>query len=127
MDLQNMLKQAQKLQKDMEDAQNRLETEEEKVSIDGCECSITGSTELKSLKISEDLYKKGAAAIEKAALNALKEAISKSKKKHEEAMKKITSGLELPDLGNLGNLGDMGGIPGGMSDGPTGRAKRLTV
>ena len=106
MDLDAMLKQAQKLQEDMEAVQKKLESEEVKVSVGGgaVEISITGSTKFKSFKISDELHKGNKEDLEKTVLSALEEAITKSREKHEESMKDITKSLELPDLGEIENL-----------------------
>ena len=101
MDMDEMLKQAQKLQEDMENAQKTLEaTEIEASDASGAvKVKISGLTEFKSISI------KGAdQATEKAVLEALNKAVADSKKKHEEAMRKITSGLELPGMDELEGL-----------------------
>jgi len=103
MDLNQMLEQAQQLQKDMEEAQKRLETEEMEVSSGGGAVvfKITGSSEFKSVKISESLLKAGKDAVEQAVLTAARDAVSKAKKKHESEMKHITAGLSLPSMDEL--------------------------
>lgn len=98
-----MLKQAQKLQEDMENAQKKLESSEMEVSAAGgaVKAKISGLTEFKSFKISKELLAEGHHAVEIAVLAAANEAVAAAKKKHEEAMRFITAGLDLPDMSDL--------------------------
>ena len=127
MDMNKMLEQAQKLQQDMENAQKRLESEEVEVSSGGgaVVIKITGSSEFKSVKINEELYKEGKVAVEQAVLAALQEAIKAAKNKHEDAMKHLTSGLDLPGLDDLEGLGDLGVGDAGL--GGSGPQPRVNV
>lgn len=104
--MNNLLKQAQKLQEDMEDTQKWLESEEIEVSdsTGAFRVTITASTQVKAVDVGEDLVLRGKEAIEAAGLIAFQEAIDAARKKHEEAMKKITEGLNLQGL-----LGGEGG------------------
>lgn len=106
MDLDAILKQAQKLQEDMEDIQNKIKKAEAKVSSGGgaVTASITGATEFKSIKISEELLKEPKEVIEQTLLIACNEAVQRAQEIHQEYMKKITEQLELPNVDELKNL-----------------------
>lgn len=99
--MENMLKQAQKLQEDMEASQKRLETEIIKVTSAGgaVTFAITGSQKFQECLLDPELLKQDKATIEEAILTAAREAVDTAKKLHEEEMKKITSGLNLPGMG----------------------------
>lgn len=106
--MNEMLKQAQKLQKDMEEAQHALETEEIKVSSGGgaVNIKITGSSKFTSIKLSDELIKSDKETLESTLLAAVQEAVQASRKKHEEQMRKITSSLNFPGLGDGGDFED---------------------
>lgn len=118
MDLDNMLKQAQKLQEDMEAIQKKLEEEVIEVSGDRVKIYITGSNEFKSVEIDETLIKEGKDALETAVLAACQKAVKAAREQHEKAMKDITSGLELPSLDEIQDLGDSGPKRRTDTDGP---------
>lgn len=103
MDLNEMLKEAQKLQKDMEDITNRLEKEEIPVSNDegSIKISITGSGKFKALKFSDDFLKKDPRMVEKETLAVLQKSVEIAREKHEEAMKLITASLSLPSFEDI--------------------------
>jgi hypothetical protein len=107
MNMNEMLKQAQKLQEDMENAQKELENASVEVSSAGgaVKVNISGSSQFKSFEISEDIYNEGREAIQDAVLVAAQEAIKAARKKHEEVMKNITAGLKLPNMDELDKLG----------------------
>jgi len=104
--MNNLLKQAQKLQEDMEETQKWLESEEIEVSdsTGAFRVTITASTQIKAVYVGEDLVLQGKEAIEAAGLEAFQKSIDAARKKHEEAMKKITEGLNFQGL-----LGGEGG------------------
>lgn len=103
MDLNEMLKEAQKLQKDMEEITKQLETEELSVANDAgsVRIKVTGSGKFTSLNIGDDLLKGDARVAEKEILATFQKAVEAARKKHEEAMKRITESLSLPDFGDM--------------------------
>lgn len=106
MDLNDMLKEAQKLQKDMEDIQQKLENEEFPVSNDDgtVTVTLTGSSKLKSLVIKESLKNGPLEGLQREVLKTFQKGIETARKKHEEAMKKITASLSLPSLDEIKSM-----------------------
>ena len=98
-DLQEMLKQAQKLQEEMESTQQRLESTDIEGASGGAAFKITGSSKFISFTLTDDLLRKSKGEIEGAILEAAQDAIAKAKALHEEEMKRITAGLNLPGMG----------------------------
>lgn len=105
--MNDILKQAQKMQKDMEDAQKQLESNEIEVSSGGGAVvfKITGSTKFTGVTLSEELLKEDKATVEQMILEGAKEAVKAAKKAHEEVMLKITEGLKLPDIPGMPGMG----------------------
>ncbi len=103
MDLNEMLKEAQKLQKDMEDITKRLETEEILVASDtgSIRVWVTGSGKFQKLEINDEFLKGDARGVEKEILSTFQKAVEVSRKKHEEAMKQITENLSLPNFDEM--------------------------
>ena len=97
-----LLKQAQKMQKQMEAVQAQLAEKEIEVSSGGgaVNITITGQGEFKALKIDPEFLKEDAEFIEETLLGAIQEAAQTAKDASEEAMGEITGG--------------MGGFPGLM-------------
>lgn len=110
--MDSILKQAQKLQEDMEKAQKKLEQSETEVRYGGgaITLKITGSSKISSITLSEEFLKENKQTIETSLLEAFNEAIEKSREGHEEIMKEITSALEMP-LPGLDELGGKGAAP----------------
>lgn len=99
--MQELLRQAQKLQEDMEAAQKRLREEEMTASSPNAEITfkITGSTDFNDCIVAPSLYTgKSDKEIAELILSAVQEAVSLAKKKHEAEMKVITSTLNLPGM-----------------------------
>lgn len=95
-----LLKQAQKMQKRIEELQNELAERELEVSGGGgaVVIKITASGEFRSLSIDPELLKEEASLVEETILQAVKEASSQAKALHEEEMGKATEGMSLPGL-----------------------------
>lgn len=103
MDLNEMLKEAQKLQKDMENITKQLETEEVLVANDSnsVRISVTGSGKFQKLEIKDEFLKGEPRAVEKEILSTFQKAVEAARKKHEEAMKQITENLSLPNFDEM--------------------------
>lgn len=98
-----MLKEAQKLQKEMEDIQKKLETEEISVSNQAgtIKVAITGSNKFLSLDLKDEIKNLSTQELSAEILKTFQEAIEAARKKHEEAMKLITASLSLPGLDDI--------------------------
>lgn len=103
MDLNEMLKEAQKLQKEMEDIQKKLETEEISVSNPAgtIKVAITGSNKFLSLNLKEEVKNLPLQELQSEILKTFQAAIEAARKTHEEAMKQITASLSLPNLDDI--------------------------
>ena len=95
-----LLKQAQKMQRKMEQAQEKLAQQEIDVSCGGgaVEVKINGQGEFLALKIDPEFLKEDAEFIEETLLEAIKEAAAKSKETNEDAMQEIQAGMGIPGL-----------------------------
>jgi len=98
-----MLKEAQKLQKEMEDVQKKLETEEITVSNPSrsIKITITGSNKFLSVELKEEVKALPLNELQSELLQTCQNAIEAARKKHEEAMKQITASLSLPSLDDI--------------------------
>ena len=90
-----LLKQAQKMQKQMEDIQNRLAEQMIEVSSGGgaVTIKINGQGEFKSFKIDPEFLKEDAEFVEETLLSAVQEAAAKAKETSNEAMEGVAGGL----------------------------------
>ncbi len=97
-----LLKQAQKMQKQMQAIQDELAEKELVVSSGGgaVNITITGQGEFRAIKIDPEFLKEDAEFVEETLLGAVQEAAQKAKDVSEEAMGALTGG--------------MGGFPGLM-------------
>ncbi len=97
-----LLKQAQKMQKQIEAVQAELAERELEVTSGGgaVTVTVTGQGEFKALKIDPELLKEDAEIVEETLLAAVQEASRKAKEVNEEAMSAVSGG--------------MGGFPGLM-------------
>lgn len=101
MNIQNLLKQAQKMQQDVQ----KLQEELAKRSFEGTAgggavvVSCTGDHRFESLRISPDLIKEAAndtSLLEDLILSAVQQAIDASKEASAKEMSKLTGGMGLP-------------------------------
>lgn len=102
--MQKLLEQAQKLQDDMENIQNRLKNEEIEGSAGGGTVvfKITGASEFKAFEIDEHFLKNNdKKTIENAILAAAQAAITKARDVHRQQMENVTSNLKLPGFPGL--------------------------
>jgi DNA-binding YbaB/EbfC family protein len=90
-----LMKQMQKMQKQMEVVQTELAKRELTVSYGGgaVEIVITGQGEFKKIKLDPDFLKEDADFISETLLAAINEASNQSKAANEAAMGSVTSGL----------------------------------
>jgi len=95
-----LLKQAQKMQKKIESAQQQLAARELDVSSGGAAVSIkiNGQGEFLAIKIDPELLKEDAELIEATLLQAVKEAAAQAKAFNEAEMAKATEGFNMPGL-----------------------------
>lgn len=107
MDLNDMLKEAQKLQKDMEDIQKKLETEEISVSNSSgtITVAVTGSNKFVALTLKEEVKNLSIGELQSEILKTFQHASEMARQKHEEAMKQITASLSLPSLDEIKSIG----------------------
>jgi nucleoid-associated protein EbfC len=95
-----LLKQAQKMQQKMEEAQALLAEEIIEVSGGGGAVSIkiSGQGEFKDLKLDPEFLKEDAEFVSEAILQAIVDATEQAKKKNDEAMGGLTGGMQMPGL-----------------------------
>ena len=95
-----LLKQAQKMQQKMEEAQAELSNEILDVSGGGGAVSIkiTGQGEFKELPLDPEFLKEDAEFVSEAILQAVVDASEQAKKKNDEAMSGLTGGMQMPGL-----------------------------
>jgi nucleoid-associated protein EbfC len=95
-----LLKQAQKMQQKMEEAQALLSKEIIQVSGGGGAVSveISGQGEFKDLKLEPEFLKEDAEFVSEAILQAIRDATEQAKKKNDDAMSGLTGGMQMPGL-----------------------------
>ncbi len=94
--MQQLMKQAQKMQKQMEEAQAALETKELTATAGGgmVEVVITGKKEIKSIKINPDVVDPDdVETLEDLVLVAVNEAVRQADELSQKEMGKLTGGL----------------------------------
>ena len=99
--MNNMLKQAQRMQRQMEDAQKGLEEKEFLASAGGgaVEAVVTGKKELKKLTISKDAVDpEDVEMLQDMVMAAVNEALGQAEAANDELMRGISSGLDLKGL-----------------------------
>ena len=95
-----LLKQAQKMQKQMEAVQEELAAHEMNISAGGgaVEITVNGQGEFKALKLDPEFLKEDPEMVQETLLGAIQEAAAKSKAYNEEKMGEVTSGFNLPGM-----------------------------
>ncbi len=93
-----LLKQAQKMQKQIESMQASLEAQIIDVSSGGgaVQIKINGAGKFQALTLGADFLQEDKKFIEETILQAVQEAALKSKEKNEAEMQKISSGFQMP-------------------------------
>jgi len=101
MDMKFLMKQAQVMQKKMEEMKNELAQKEVKVSSGGgmIEIVVNGQQEIKEIKIEPDVINANEKEmLEDLILAAVNESIRQSKELAAQEMSKITGGMNVPGL-----------------------------
>jgi len=95
-----LLKQAQKMQRQVEAVQAQLEAKELDVSSGGgaVKIKINGAGKFLALDFDPELLKEEPSLISETLLAAIQDAANKSKEYNEEQMKSATSGFSMPGL-----------------------------
>mgnify|MGYP006239617459 CR=1 FL=1 len=95
-----LLKQAQKMQQKMEEAQSLLSQELIEVSGGGgaVTVNITGQGEFKGLTLDPEFLKEDPEFVSEAILQAIVDASEQAKKKSDETMSGLTGGMQMPSL-----------------------------
>lgn len=99
--MQAMIKQAQKMQEEMESTQEDLNQREYTTSAGGgaVECTMNGKKEILSLKIKPEVVDpEDLEILEDMIMGAVNEAIRTVEQVHTTEMEKITNGLSLPGI-----------------------------
>ena len=93
-----LLKQAQKMQKKMEELSAELSKKELEVSAAGgaVVVKVTLQQELKSIKIDPEFLKEEVTVVQDTITEAVKNALEQSRKQSQEAMSGVTAGISLP-------------------------------
>ncbi|MEG1257127.1 YbaB/EbfC family nucleoid-associated protein [Clostridium sp.] len=99
--MNNLMKQAQKLQKQMEDAQKDLETKEFEASVGGgaITVTVTGKKVLKDIVIKPEVVDPDdVEMLQDLVLAAVNEALKKAEDETNQSMGKLTGGLNMPGM-----------------------------
>jgi|TARA_B100002019_G_C21132568_1_gene529032 DNA-binding YbaB/EbfC family protein len=95
-----LLKQAQKMQQKMEEAQASLSEEILEVTGGGgaVTIKISGMGEFKDLNLDPEFLKEDPEFVSEAILQAIVDASEQAKKKNDDAMSGLTGGMQMPGL-----------------------------
>ncbi len=95
-----LMKQAQKMQRQIETLQAELAEKEFEITSGGgaIAVKVNGAGEFRSLKIDEEFLKEDKEMVEQALLTAVQEAAAKAKEYNETEMQKVTGGMNMPGL-----------------------------
>lgn len=95
-----LMKQAQKMQRQIEQAQAALASQEIEVSSGGgaVVVKINGAGEFVGLQLDPEFLKEDASFVAETLLGAVNEAAAKSKAANEAEMRKATAGFSMPGL-----------------------------
>lgn len=99
--MNNLIKQAQKLQKDMEDMQKQLETKEFEAVVGGGAVTAVanGRKQITKVKIKPEVIDPDdVEMLEDLVLSAVNEALRKADDETANSMKKITGGMNMPGM-----------------------------
>lgn len=99
--INNLMKQAQKLQKDMEQAQKDLESKEFEASVGGGAVVVkaNGKKEILSINIKEEVVDPDdVEMLEDLVLSAVNEVLKKAEEETANKMGKLTGGLNIPGM-----------------------------
>jgi nucleoid-associated protein EbfC len=95
-----LLKQAQKMQRQIEDMQKSLEARELDISTGGgaVQVKITGAGKFVGVKLDPEFLKEDTKLVEETILNAVQEAATKAKELNDSEMQKISSAFQMPGM-----------------------------
>jgi DNA-binding YbaB/EbfC family protein len=95
-----LLKQAQKMQRQIEDLQKGLEARELDFSSGGgaVQVKISGAGKFLALKLDPEFLKEDAKLVEETILNAVREASTKAKELNDSEMQRISSAFQMPGM-----------------------------
>ena len=95
-----LLKQAQKMQRQIETLQTELEAKELEFTSGGgaIKIKITGAGKFLALDLDPEFLKEDAKFVADTLLTAIQEAATQAKERNESEMKKITSAFQMPGL-----------------------------
>lgn len=99
--INNLMKQAQKLQKEMAQAQQELEEKEFEASVGGGAVlvKVNGKKEVLSIKIKEEVVDPDdVEMLEDLVLSAVNEALKKAEEETANKMGKLTGGINIPGM-----------------------------
>lgn len=99
MNMQALLKQAQKMQKELSKVENELNQKEYESTMGGGVIKVTvkGNMEVESISINEELLEKeNKEDLEEMLKSAVNDALAKAVKDKETTMNKITGGVKIP-------------------------------
>lgn len=99
MNMQALLKQAQKMQKELSKVENELNQKEYESTMGGGVIKVTvkGNMEVESILINEELLEKeNKEDLEEMLKSAVNDALAKAVKDKETTMNKITGGVKMP-------------------------------
>ena len=92
--MNNLMKQAQRMQRQMEEGQKELETKEFTASAGAVEVTINGKKEITSIKLAEEIVDpEDIETLQDAIVAAANEALRKADEANAELMGKMTGGL----------------------------------
>lgn len=99
--LGKFVKQAQKMQRDIEVLQGQLEAREIEVTSGGgaVKIKINGTGRFLELELDSEFLKEDPKLVSEAILAAIQDAAKQSKDYNEAEMKKVTGALQMPGLG----------------------------
>lgn len=99
MNMQNLLKQAQKMQKEISQAENELHTRTYEATLNGglVKATVSGNMTVADIDISDTLLKKeNKEVLQDMLITALNDAFDKAVTDKKETMKALTGGIKMP-------------------------------
>lgn len=99
--MNNLMKQAQKMQKQMEDAQKEIESKSFEASVGGgaVTVTVTGKKQITAVKIKPEVVDPDdVEMLEDLVLTAINEALKKADEETSALMGKLTGGLNIPGM-----------------------------
>lgn len=95
-----LLKQAQKMQRQIEDMQKSLEARELDISSGGgaVQVKINGAGKFLAIKLDPEFLKEDPKLVEETLLGAIQEAATKAKELNDSEMQKISSAFQMPGM-----------------------------